>query len=308
MANDEKLEAKLEAMTFADFLVGQSPTKETLVTHLFSAKAMRVGTTVSTAYSLATPRLKMHCWSADCGGIRLFGFDKSLNGLDFDRTDPSWHIFMPRYGCMNCQKAWKTFALRAQPNLDTIGKGNGGLVEKLGEDPRFGTPTPQRLLTLLGDQKPTFLLGRQCENQGLGIGAFGYYRRVVENLKLKLFDRLIEVAETVDPNNTDLIEALKAAGAQNQFSKAVETIKPAMPQILLINGHNPLTLLHRALSDGLHEQSDSHCLELAHTVRLVLAHLADRMHQALQQEKELNAAISRLMNTNGQKQKKQETE
>ena len=36
-----------------------------------------------------------------------------------------------------------------------------------------------------------------------------------------------------------------------------------MPESLLINGHSPILLLHSALSEGLHAQTDEQCLELA---------------------------------------------
>lgn len=50
-----------------------------------------------------------------------------------------------------------------------------------------------------------------------------------------------------------------------------------IPQTLLINGHNQLTLLHSALSEGLHDQTDEKCLELATSIRVVLTDLADRL-------------------------------
>jgi hypothetical protein len=78
--------------------------------------------------------------------------------------------------------------------------------------------------------------------------------------------------------------------------KAIESVKDSIPESLLVNGHNPLTLLHSALSEGLHAQTDEQCLELAQAVRVVLAELAERIGQALKDEAELNAAISRLMN------------
>jgi hypothetical protein len=55
-------------------------------------------------------------------------------------------------------------------------------------------------------------------------------------------------------------------------------------------------LLHSALSEGLHAQTDEQCLELAQAVRVVLAELAERIGQALKDEAESNAAITRLMN------------
>jgi hypothetical protein len=67
---------------------------------------------------------------------------------------------------------------------------------------------------------------------------------------------------------------------------------------VLVNGHNPLTLLHRALSGGVHELTDERCVELAHDVRVVLVELAERLGQALRDEAELNTAINRLLQAN----------
>ena len=42
-----------------------------------------------------------------------------------------------------------------------------------------------------------FMQGRRCENQGFGIGAFAYYRRVVENQKNRILERIIKVSEKI---------------------------------------------------------------------------------------------------------------
>jgi hypothetical protein len=76
---------------------------------------------------------------------------------------------------------------------------------------------------------------------------------------------------------------------------AVIVTSYAHRESLLINGHNPLTLLHSALSKGLHAKTDEECLELAHDVRIVLTELAERLGQALKDEAELNTAVSRLI-------------
>ena len=76
----------------------------------------------------------------------------------------------------------------------------------------------------------------------------------------------------------------------------MESIKDAVPQSLLLRGgHNPLTLLHSALSQGLHAETDEDCLAAARTMRLMMAELAERMGQALKDETELQTALSRLM-------------
>jgi hypothetical protein len=63
---------------------------------------------------------------------------------------------------------------------------------------------------------------------------------------------------------------------------------------MLIDGQNPLKLLHRALSKGLRAKTDSECLDLAHHVRIVLGELADRIGTILKDNAEISAAISKL--------------
>jgi hypothetical protein len=92
-----------------------------------------------------------------------------------------------------------------------------------------------------------------------------------------------------------MVAALKLAQEETQFSKAMESVKDAIPESLFINGYNPLTLLHSALSAGLHAHTDERCLEVAQAIRLVLAELSDRVAQALKDDRELTQALSRLM-------------
>src|SRR3954471_5188569 len=117
-----------------------------------------------------------------------------------------------------------------------------GLCYKFGEYPVFGPPTPTRLMKLLGDDdRETFLKGRRCENQGLGIGAFAYYRRVVENQRNRILDEVIRACEKVRAP-TSMIKTLEDAKKETQFTRAMDTVKD-MPEPLLIDGHhNPFTL------------------------------------------------------------------
>ena len=64
----------------------------------------------------------------------------------------------------------------------------------------------------------------------------------------------------------------------------------------MIEGHNPLTLLPTALSEGLHEEDDKTCLELAQSIRTVLTELAERMSSVLKDQQELHTAVTKLLN------------
>jgi hypothetical protein len=115
----------------------------------------------------------------------------------------------------------------------------------------------------------------------------------LRNKKNRIIDEIIKVAHVLLAT-PDSIMLLENAKKEHQFSKAVEAIKEAIPQRLLIAGQNPLTLLHSALSMGLHNQSDEKCLELAKDIRLILAEMSELLGQALKDERELKEAVSRL--------------
>jgi hypothetical protein len=243
-----------------------------------------------TAYSqrvLNNPSLQLHCSSETCSGVRFF--DSRADAIMLDGLQ---NIFLP-YTCRNCGVTSKTFALKALTQRLSDGT-HECLVVKIGELPAFGPPTPSRVISLIGPDRELFLKGRRAEILGLGIGAFSYYRRVVENQKGRLVEAIEEVAERVGVDN-ETRAVFEQAKKETQFQRAIELTKAVIPQALLIQGQNPLPLLHNALGEGLHARSDEQCLELA-TAFVVLTELAERISQVLKDEREIREAVSRLLN------------
>jgi hypothetical protein len=168
-------------------------------------------------------------------------------------------------------------------------------VLKFGELPAFGPPTPPALLRLLDNEQTYYLKGRRAESQGMGIAAFAYYRRVVENRKNDFIDEIIRVARHLGADEAT-VRILETAKLENSFAKSVEIVKPAIPSPLLLRGgHNPMTLLHTALSEGIHTESDEDCLSLAGDIRNVLIDFVGRAAMALQETAELNSSVTRLL-------------
>lgn len=234
---------------------------------------------------LLAPDLQLQCSETTCNAYMFF---ESQSGGHILYKDRSTTTFLT-YQCRNCGRSVKVFALMVWLKDENLCN-----AYKFGEFPAFGPPVPNRVLRLIQPDRELFLSGRRCENQGLGIGTFGYYRRVVENQWTRLVDEIIKVAKTINaPEKT--LAALESAKNQQQFSKSVKNLKDAIPPVLLINGHNPLVLLHGALSQGVHNLSDEECLTLATSIRVVLVELAEKLGQALRDEKELTDAVSRLL-------------
>ena len=237
---------------FAEFLEGTAPGNMTSVTDLARQERDPATGAYTSGYDFVAPDIQLHCGSDSCNGTMFF---RNMR-LHVDLTATTWHNFYVRYRCSNCQDTMKTFSLGVCRDDGTT----SGMCYKFGEFPEYGPPTAARLIKLIGPDRDMFLKGRRCENQGLGIGAFSYYRRVVENQKNRILSEIITVA-TNSARLRKVVQELEAAKVETQFSKALASVKDSIPQVLLINGHNPLRLLHSALSDGLHERDDAHCLE-----------------------------------------------
>ena len=268
----------MDEINIKNFLESTPPGKEVAIEDFAVQKDRSLKTNI--------PPIQLHCTSEECQGTRFFVANKTP-WLSPDNYNDEYLVYV----CRNCRKEYKTYAIGSIYDKET-GKWN---TIKYGEVPQFGPPTPSRAFKLIGGERDLYLLGRRSENQGMGIGAFVYYRRVIESQKIRIFDELIRVISKISPDDA-VLEELESAKKETPFTKAVESIKHGLPQSLSINGYNPLTLLHSALSEGVHAHTDDECLEIASSVRTVLFEFAERLAQALKEEAELNAAVNRLAN------------
>ncbi len=282
MSENDNKPAKEEepAMDFAEFLALTPPYSEKKVIH-FQLNFI-------SHLKLNTPDILLHCPSSICENKGTL-FHNCVAHDSFHRGASPTHIYS--YKCSNCQNNYKTYAVNLIGEIES--DNISAKCVKVGEYPSFGTKVPSRLLNMIGKDRDLFLKGRVCENQGLGIGSFSYYRRVIENQKNRLFDQIIQVTKLLDADS-HLIEELKIAKKENQFTKSIDVIKTGLPQTLFISGENPLTLLHGALSEGLHAKSDEECLEIAGNIRVVLTVLAQSITNALNDDKELTNAVKGL--------------
>jgi len=273
-----------ELTPFVEFLESVPPGSELEVSDLGELTKSASGQFVG--YSFSAPDIQLHCSHNSCNGNRFF---RCINGaINLVSAEP--RLVYIRYICSNCRDVEKIFSIKVVLHRNST----SGKAYKFGEIPNFGPSMPSRLMKLVGSERDLFLKGRRCENQGLGVGAFVYYRRVVESQKNRILDEIIKVSSKLN-SPASAIEKLEAAKKESRFTQALKDVKDAVPQALLINGVNPLLLLHSALSDGLHDRTDEYCLEVATSVRVVLSELAERLSQALKDEAELTRAIARLM-------------
>ena len=155
---------------------------------------------------LNEPDLQLHCESETCDGVRTYYCTRCDIFLVTDKIN---YGFM-EYACRNCRAiaTTKTFALAIK------GSAPSGPMQKLGELPPFGPPTPYRVFKLVGEEyRELFLQGRRAENKGLGIGAYAYYRRIVEHQKGRIIEEIRKVAEKLGESE-QMLKALSDARSE----------------------------------------------------------------------------------------------
>lgn len=280
MTEDTTEKEPLPVIPWAELLSGRPP-------GLFATASKLWIPEHSNNFLLETPDLQLHCYSEHCGEKRFFHCGDRI----YHKPSETKAILV--YSCRNCESALKYFAVVIM-NGDS---GQQDTVVKIGEFPPYGDPVPSKLISLVGPERDLFLRGRRSENSGLGIGAATYYRRVVESQKDRLIAEIRKVAVRLNAPQATLTQ-FDLAAKETQFSRAVDLLKGAIPEALFIDGHNPLTLLHSALSEHVHLHDDAEFLANAGTIRVVLVALAERLHSLLRQDAELKGALSRLLNRN----------
>ncbi|PYF84073.1 hypothetical protein DFP75_10195 [Marinomonas alcarazii] len=206
------------------------------------------------------------------------------------------NIFRVVYRCRNCKNSYKTLSLRVVSPSDRYNLGTGThsvKVQKVGEFPERVIPIPKRIERLMGGDRKLFYKGLKCENLGMGIAAFAYYRRVIDSKKNVIFDEIIKVLK-IDGSDELLIEELTAAKSETQFTKSIGRIKKALPNSLKIQGQDPLKLLYAALSEGLHSKQDEECLQNAKDIKIIIFYLIEKIELALNDDDALKEAVKRL--------------
>lgn len=302
--SEEKATSSEPVFAWADFLANHVPDKECRIDAI--GKHMDSGPN----YNLLTPDIRRYC--EVCGFETSYICDDGQGQIQYNYPR---NKFL-EYECRNCQKDRVIYAIRVlwkyskavtrvhppaaspqgaiiPPKSTHVPEVNVCTVTKLGELPHSSPKLPKHVYNLLSKDKQTLKLALKAEAFGMGIGAFAYYRRVVENSRTELFNELIKAAKEVDEAKP-VIESLEADRDNWRFTDSVSNLKTILPESLNLYGSNPLALLHSALSHNLHNESDETCLEAAGDIRIVLTHMAGMLARIVDEQAPLREAVARL--------------
>jgi hypothetical protein len=172
------------------------------------------------------------------------------------------------YTCAMCSLGVYRFYLRLADDQKS--------VWKIGQDPPWSIEPTDAVKKALGGHIGNYKKGLINESQGYGIGAFAYYRRIVEEIIGELLDEIGDLIKE-QPDHADYLAKLATVKDSKSAEKRIEVVKDLLPSVLRQRGINPLGELHDALSRGLHAESDVECLNLAGIVRECLVFLIEQV-------------------------------
>lgn len=279
----------------------------------------------STRASWVVPLPRIFIFCNECGGTRNFNPAPSGmlevacldvgtgpyivpsnrgGGLEFGR-----HIdqFL-RYICGDCMLEEKKYSLAVEiqdvhPSKIEVESGSESSkpsvaevslqIAKFGEIPKPTKPINSKIKRLIKDEWELYRKGADDEAAGNGIGAFAYYRRVVEESRGMLVDAICTAAAKLNVSETDIAQ-IRATKESKNFVASVRAVDHLLPSDLKFNGQNALTVLYGPLSEGLHEKSDEDCLVAATDIRILLDALGEKLEHIIDQEDRIQDALKGL--------------
>lgn len=215
------------------------------------------------------PTLNLDCQS--CKDRRTFVMTNEWHSAkDYINFPSEGESALLEYNCVSCRKGRYTFTVRIADDLKS--------VIKTGQFPSWTIKPDSNVENMLGKHKSYLRKGLICESQSYGIGAFSYYRRIVEEVIDGLLD---QIAQLMSENERQVYDtALAKVKTTRVTAEKIDLVKDLLPSTLRPAGMNPLALLHGVLSQGLHGESDERCLELAAEIREILTFLAVQVSAA----------------------------
>jgi hypothetical protein len=188
----------------------------------------------------------------------------------YEAAAPGSHV---RYDCAHCERSrlhvWFTREELADPDEPAEPGPREFIYTKIGQSPAPSvTVSPALRKALKREPLELYRRGLICLNQGYGIAALAYLRRVVEDTVGDLLD-LLGTLRNDDDFSKKLAEAKKSGSAQERLRLIAELVPPE----LRIGGSNPFKVLYDNYSDSLHAASDEECAHTAAGLRKVFEHV-----------------------------------
>jgi hypothetical protein len=166
-------------------------------------------------------------------------------------------------------------------------------IRKVGQVPPWSKNPDSNLTKLISSHRDYYRKGLACESHSYGIGAYSYYRRIVEEV---IDDLLNSIEDLIEPSEKETYSnALNEVKNTIVAKEKIALVKDLLPSVLRPEDLNPLSILHSSLSDGIHNESDEKCLESAQHIREVLEFLTTQIEIHRESSKVFTESMRKIL-------------
>lgn len=246
------------------------------------------------AYLAYWPKVQINMFCPSCKAYQTFLQTNTADEASTNQNSSSLGQSVRLvYICAHCQRAERIFVVRADEDEQ------GSFFMKVGQYPAWDIAGDKDVERFLGKYKSYYKKALICESQGYGIGAFGYYRRIVEEV---IGDLLGDIPELLSGDElTQYQVALEGTQKTTVAAEKIELVKDLLPPMLCPNDMNPLAILHSTLSEGLHAESDEVCLEYAEATRDILVFLVKQVAESKKAARNVTESMRKLLDKKNKK-------
>lgn len=165
-------------------------------------------------------------------------------------------------------------------------------LQKIGQFPSLERKPENEVYNYLSaEDKELYGKALTSLSVGYGIGAFAYFRRIVEN-EIK---RIVEDLSNLDYEHADSVKkAWKTYKGNFQMSGLMDAISASLPISFKEVSGNPLKVLYQQVSEGIHDSPDDECLEKSIHIDKLLQFVIKRTSNLKSEIKDLHNAMKSL--------------
>lgn len=242
------------------------------------------------------PKVNINMYCEVCKDIRTFNLTHSIKNIFYDLIPSLWHrnywdsidakFIILSYLCASCKGFFRFFFIEIDPQLNYF--------MKIGQFPAWEISIPKDIQKILKDYSIFYRKGLINENNGNGIGAYAYYRRIIEGIIVKLLNLIPDLMSGDERETYE--KALENIKLKKNVSDKIKIVMDLIPPILKPNNEfNPLKILYDILSKGLHEKSEEECLEDAESIRTCMIFLIETILKQQKEKQEFTEKMRKLL-------------
>lgn len=248
------------------------------------------------------PRPAVHMYCSHCDSEQTYNMVNQYNEVDYHADDSvSGKVFRLKYVCSACDQNVRIFFVHVFSQTETRVDEDSGqedrynivYAQKVGQIPGWNMAMDKNLEKELGDHATLYRRGLENESHGYGIGAFAYFRRITETVIDDLLDSVSDLLEGQEKKTYEV--ALAKTKETKVTQEKIDLVKDLLPTTLRPDGMNPLGVLHSALSEGLHAESDEECLEYADEIKQTLVYLVNQIERSKSASKRFTESMRKIL-------------